>query len=420
METTHIISLYWIIAICATYASRHYHGKEKRSSNPLDNQEDGMKRIKTHLQIWFLAPIFLPFFLIYVAIHNISVFIDKNRYRNKPRPLPKHLRRILQYFVLNENRSVISIANYNYDHGTNFTLDQVYGKGYEASLSDEMKEQMREDFNKYYNSNKKIKQEDKAAKSFTTSRDMTDENQNKVYGLEASKQSVRLSLITDSYMDYIVYFKKHEKVDNWDKLLCGLPDLILDKRFVLDDFRPRELNNSVLKLYARERSQPRPSDKDFEQLYKVAFKYRVAVEPLDVFRCITLPFTEEAIWQAFLLSQTYHLVGMRWHGGYEKRTFIVSDKDIAGLEPFPYLSDSQKMDFVHLREQMQNIWTPELCASVSLFDNYAIVSHCWFDNWKGLSQVKWKIKYDIRKKRVVEIEQESEKVLVKYHCGVWF
>ena len=379
-----------------------------------------MKRIKTHLQICFLAPIFLPFFLIYVAIHNISVFIDKNRYRNKPRPLPKHLRRILQYFVLNENRSVISIANYNYDHGTNFTLDQVYGKGYEASLSDEMKEQMREDFNKYYNSNKKIKQEDKAAKSFTTSRDMTDENQNKVYGLEASKQSVRLSLITDSYMDYIVYFKKHEKVDNWDKLLCGLPDLILDKRFVLDDFRPRELNNSVLKLYARERSQPRPSDKDFEQLYKVAFKYRVAVEPLDVFRCITLPFTEEAIWQAFLLSQTYHLVGMRWHGGYEKRTFIVSDKDIAGLEPFPYLSDSQKMDFVHLREQMQNIWTPELCASVSLFDNYAIVSHCWFDNWKGLSQVKWKIKYDIRKKRVVEIEQESEKVLVKYHCGVWF
>ena len=49
---------------------------------------------------------------------------------------------------------MISIANYNYDHGTNFTLDQVYGKGYEASLSDEAKEQLKEDSNKYCNLNK--------------------------------------------------------------------------------------------------------------------------------------------------------------------------------------------------------------------------------------------------------------------------
>ena len=112
---------------------------------------------------------------------------------------------------------------------------------------------------------------------------------------------------------------------------------------------------------------------------------------------------------------------MRWHGGYEKRTFIVSDKDIAGLEPFdPDLFDSRKMHFVHLREQMLQMWTPDLCASIVLFDDYAIISHCWFDNWKGLSQVKWKVKYSARKKRIVAIEKESEQVLVEYHCGVWF
>ena len=157
MEMIYIILLYWIIAICATYVSRHYSGKEKSSFNPFDNHEDGKKKIKTHLQIWLLAPIVLPFFLIYVACHSISVFIDKNRYRNKPRPLPKHLRKILKYFVLDENRRVISIANYNYDHGTNFTLDQVYGNGYEASLSVDVKEQLKEDFDKYCNSNKEAK-----------------------------------------------------------------------------------------------------------------------------------------------------------------------------------------------------------------------------------------------------------------------
>ena len=154
METIYIILLYWTIAICATYVSRYYGGKKKKSLNPPDHQDNGKKRIKTHLQIWLLAPIAMPFFLIYVAIHSTYVVIDKNRYKNRPRPLPKHLRKILKYFVLNENRRVISIANYNYDHGTNFTLDQVYGKGYEASLSDEVKEQLKEDSNKYRNSNK--------------------------------------------------------------------------------------------------------------------------------------------------------------------------------------------------------------------------------------------------------------------------
>lgn len=103
------------------------------------------------MQIWLLVPIAIPFFLIYLTVHSIYVIINKHRYRNRPRPLPKHLRKILKNFVLNENRKVISIAQYNYDHGTNFTLDQVYGKGYEASLSDEVKEQLKEDSNKYSN-----------------------------------------------------------------------------------------------------------------------------------------------------------------------------------------------------------------------------------------------------------------------------
>ena len=226
-----------------------------------------------------------------------------------------------------------------------------------------------------------------------------------------SEQVIRLSIITDSFMDCMAVLQVEEEKDrDWNSLLLELPDLELDKNYVLDDFRSDEETNSVLLLYARHRSS--------QSLLKNVFPFcRKSVKPLDVFQFITLPFTEEAIWQAFLLSQTYHLVGMRWHGGYEKRTFIVSDKDIADLKP---LFGVGKGYFSCLQEQIQQVWTPDLCASVSLFDNYAIVSHCWFDNWKGFSQVKWKIKYDVREKRVVGIEKESEQVLVKYHCGVWF
>ena len=216
-----------------------------------------------------------------------------------------------------------------------------------------------------------------------------------------------MSLITDSYMDCIVNLKTHKEVDDWNMLLCGLPDLILDKDYVLNDFRPREETNSVLRLYARKRCLPRAIYVFFKKRFK----------PLSFLQHIRLPYNDEAIWQAFLLSQTYHLVGMRWHGGYAARSFIVSDKDIAGLKPF---SDVGSERFAHLQEQMLQIWTPDLCASIVLFDDYAIISHCWFDNWKGLSQVKWKVKYDDKKKRIVGIEKDSEQVLVKYHCGVWF
>lgn len=236
-------------------------------------------------------------------------------------------------------------------------------------------------------------------------------NRDRICYLGVSEQAVQLSLITSSYLNCTAYFQEHKNMENLDKLLWGLPDLILAKDYVLDDYRTYEESNSVLRLCARKRACPNFKDGNLKNAFRKYF------EPLDVFKHITLPFTEEAIWQAFLLSQTYHLIGMRWHGCYEARSFIVSDKDIAELKPF---SDVGNEHFAHLQEQMLQMWTSDLCASVSLFDDYAIVSHCWFNNWKGLSKVKWKVKYNFRKKRVVKIEKESEQILVKYHCGVWF
>ena len=184
---------------------------------------------------------------------------------------------------------------------------------------------------------------------------MTDDIQNHT----VPKQAIRLSLITDSYMDCIANLKKDKEANDWNMLLSGLTDLILDKDYVLNDFRPREETNSVLRLYAKNRYLPRSIYVLFENFFK----------PLSLFRHITVPYTEEAIWQAFLLSQTYHLVGMRWHGDYEKRTFIVSDKDIAG-----WLGISREAFCQRKRNGSFNVWQLQRILEKSRASNDDILS----------------------------------------------
>ena len=51
--------------------------------------------------------------------------------------------------VLDEDNNTISIAEYNYKHGTAYTLDDVYGKGYIESLTEEEKADITTESTKY-------------------------------------------------------------------------------------------------------------------------------------------------------------------------------------------------------------------------------------------------------------------------------
>lgn len=237
------------------------------------------------------------------------------------------------------------------------------------------------------------------------------------------------SRITDEYLEFIHFFNTG-RMDNLNVFLRKLPDLALDGNYVLDDYRSREHTNSVLRLYARPKKLPRPSDADFEHRCVMVKELRIAdlpipfylarLKPRNPFRHITLPYTPEAIWQAFLLSQTFRLTGMRWHGGYEMRTFMLLDKDIEKIHlPISRISDWDKKD-EYVLEEVKRIWSPDLNVSVTLHDGFAFISHCWFDNWHGLIQMEWKVKYDIQKKQITEIKEVDKKVLLEYHCGIWY
>lgn len=87
--------------------------------------------------MWFLV-------LVSVIVAPITIFVlfadlcVKLYYRNRPRPVKGSYRKNLKVdTVLDETNSTVSLAEYNRKHGTNFTLADVYGRKYVASLTPE-------------------------------------------------------------------------------------------------------------------------------------------------------------------------------------------------------------------------------------------------------------------------------------------
>ena len=138
MTTFILFLVYWTISVVATYVVRHHNSKKQSYKNLFAGEVSVGKKISTHLSIWLIVPIAMPFILIYL----VYKFIDKLKYKNRPRPVSKKLRGFYKKdFVLDENDKAVSLYEYNYTHGTEYTLDQVYGKGYEASLTEKEKKE---------------------------------------------------------------------------------------------------------------------------------------------------------------------------------------------------------------------------------------------------------------------------------------
>lgn len=255
---------------------------------------------------------------------------------------------------------------------------------------------------------------------------------------EKDKRNHCLSLVADSYIELVEDIADTlDQRDDLNIFFSKLPALRLDENYVLDDFCSWKLDNSVLWLYPRYKLLKRFTDNDFKncengfwQVPGISRKERKVLVPLKIgsitllkyrkvikpnmqdvlFWYITVPFTEVGIWQAYLLKQTYHLIGMRWHGGYEKRIFINTYENIKNVLVH---GNGEKV-----RDRIRKQWNSDMLPSVVLDENYAYITHCWFDEWKGFVQMKWKVIYDIDMKQICEFHLESEKVLVGYNCGI--
>ena len=234
-----------------------------------------------------------------------------------------------------------------------------------------------------------------------------------------------LGQTANSYIDFVESLEETlEDRDDLNILLTRLPDLALNPNYVLDDFRSRDETNSVLYLYARNKNLKRPKVFEYKsessknkcrvwmplKVWGITIgkiKKRIILDEL--FQYITVPFTEEAIWQAYLLNNTYHLIGMRWHGAYDKRTFINSYVNIDSIN-----ADSVK------KEIIKKMWNPEMQPIVTLRKNQAYITHYWFDDWKGLVQVNCEVIYNPNKKQILAFQPKEQKILVEYNCGIFY
>ena len=136
-----IIALYWIVSCVVIYAIRNKNGKK-----PLNRFLKQETKLWEHLLIILLAPIALPIILLFWGFK----VCHKWYYKNRPRPLSKNLKKYMKKdCVLDEKNNTVSLAEYNYQHGTEYTLDDIYGKGYTNSLNDDEKSAITAESTKY-------------------------------------------------------------------------------------------------------------------------------------------------------------------------------------------------------------------------------------------------------------------------------
>lgn len=237
-----------------------------------------------------------------------------------------------------------------------------------------------------------------------------------------------------------------EELPDLNGLLEELPKLKLEDSYVLDDylcnyvrglFRRRTIGKT-LDLYVRLRSVNRPESFDFvdehevreylrktsrleegisEEHVKTLLAKRRPLPPReDPFKHITLPFTEDAIWQAYLLKQAEHLIGMYWHGCYNRRIFINQMEDIENIF---VLGDTEER-FSKVKDKLKQCWSNDKQPLVVLDGDKAYISHYWFDHWKGLVQVKCLVKYDYQQHRITDFFIKECDPVVPYHCRILF
>lgn len=167
------------------------------------------------------------------------------------------------------------------------------------------------------------------------------------------------------YKEYISFLRANRdellKNDNWDMLFQVLTRLELSDEYTLDDYRSKKSTNNILCLYARNASTQRPPEAEFEKYDNIhgidawfrnfeklinetegleeesddmLEEFVSLPEKIEPESEVTLDFTPDAIWEAYLLRTTNYYIGHRWHGGYHKMTIPANIDELKKFRPW--------------------------------------------------------------------------------------
>lgn len=223
------------------------------------------------------------------------------------------------------------------------------------------------------------------------------------------------------YKEYIAFLRENRedllKNDNWDLLFKVLSLLKLSDDYTLDDYRAKSSTDNILRLYARKVETKRPAETEFEKIdfgnfaqrwlkavlaenedaEKTPVKLPERIEPESV---VTLDFTPEAIWEAYLLKTTDYYIGQRWHGGYHKMTIPA---DIEELKKFKPWKEDEIPKYEKFIQETEFDFTPKIIINgdVATIEHIAVFFHNRF------SKCCATIHYNRKIRKIEEFKFES-------------
>lgn len=244
------------------------------------------------------------------------------------------------------------------------------------------------------------------------------------------------------YKDYVSFLEnnRHELLDcdKWDILFDELTLLTLHGEYTLDDYRSKTSTDNILNLYARKADTCRPCDETFKRydemnglygvmrsLFKKRFKFIdnvvVAEEDEDIQNgdkveeddrplnlpekilpesVVTLDFTPEAIWEAYLLKTTDYYIGQRWHGGYHEMTIPANIEELKEFKPW---KEDEKLQYEKFIEETEIDFEPQ----ITIKGNVATIEHIAVFFHNRISQCTAKAYYNAVDKKIEKFEFDN-------------
>lgn len=76
------------------------------------------------------------------------------------------------------------------------------------------------------------------------------------------------------------------------------------------------------------------------------------IQDLQICDCIEAEELPIAAWEAFLLNSLWHVVLHFWHGCYNRRSYIFSDKDISTIKFISFISPEYRIELIQIISQL--------------------------------------------------------------------
>lgn len=119
--------------------------------------------------------------------------------------------------------------------------------------------------------------------------------------------------------------------------------------------------------------------------------------------------TEMGVWQFYLLKRLYTVLPLWWHGGYNRRKFILRESDIDNIIPLKF------HDLTELKNQ--NKLMPYVTVDPGDANGHSfVVNCCYWNEWEGL--VRETVSITIDNSKVKDFRNLSKEVKFQYDCGI--